>query len=254
MTSPDSPGNDRPLRLRELAEVESPEVVRSALRRFRRRTLVWSLWLVLLLVALLVFLVLPRTLGPREYLPRRFVGAPGAEVGRILQEGSVQVTVLDARRLTPEEVGLHLVIAAKDLESDEELVAQPGISGFIEVIPIGGLGPIPPAPPEMATTGKGNVLEAWIAFAPRIRRVSFDVAALLRTRVSGPGPPPLIPGEVPGAAPVVPSPPSGPRTCAVAVNEFGQCALYEDEGRLLATVRLDMEELGIPPRIWKEVK
>jgi hypothetical protein len=189
-----------------------------------------------------------------EYLPRQFRDAPGEEIGRIVQEGPVRVVVLDARRLRSSQVGLHLVITADGLESTDELVAQPGLSGVIEVVPVGGLGAQPPAPPEMITTGRGNALEAWLAFGPAIERVSFDVAALLSTRVSGPVPPPLLPESQPPSPPkgAAPAAPAGPRLCAVPVNEFGQCGLYEDEGRHLATVRLDLRALGIPAWIWQE--
>jgi hypothetical protein len=198
--------------------------------------------------------ILLQTLGTfqesGEYLPRRFRDAPGEEIGGIIQEGPVRVVVLDARRLRSSQVGLHLVITADGLESTDELVAQPGLSGVIEVVPVGGPGAQPPAPPEMITTGRGNALEAWLAFGPAIERVSFDVAALLSTRMSGPVPPPLLPeGQPPTGAASAPS--TGPRLCAVSVNQFGQCGLYQDEGRHLATVRLDLRALGIPAWIWE---
>lgn len=222
-------------------------------RFLRRSSLLWGIVGILVLAPILLQTV--RTLREsEEYLPRRFRGAPGEEVGRVLKEGSVRVVVLEARRLRPSQVGLHLVITADRLESTEELVAQPGLLGIIEVVPVGGPGGEPNAPPEMITTGRGNALEAWLAFGPAIERVSFDVAALLSTRVSGPGPPPpLLGNEPPGAATGAASAPStGPRLCAVPLNQFDQCALYQDEGRHLATVRLDLRALGIPAWIWAE--
>jgi len=214
--------------------------------RRRRRKLLWVIvgFLVVAPILLQTLRTLPQS---GEYLPRRFRDVPGTEVGRIVQEGPVRVVVLDARRLRSSQVGLHLVISADGLESTEELVAQLGLSGVIEVVPISGPGGEPLPPPEMITTGRGEALEAWLAFGPGIERVSFDVAALLPTRVSGPVPPPLLPEGQPPAPPTGASaPPTGPRLCAVPVNQFGQCGLYQDEGRHLATVRLDLRALGIP--------
>ena len=218
----------------------------------RRRSLLW--WIVGFVVLAPILLQTLRTLPESgEYLPRRFRDVPGTEVGRIVQEGPVRVVVLDARRLRSGQVGLHLVITADGLESTDELVAQLGLSGVIEVVPISGPGGEPLAPPEMITTGQGNALEAWLAFGPAIERVSFDVAALLPTRVSGPVPPPLLAeSQPPAPATGAPAPPTGPRLCAVPVNQFGQCGLYQDEGRHLATVRLDLRALGIPAWIWAE--
>jgi hypothetical protein len=218
----------------------------------RRRTLLW--WLVgLLLFSPLAIRTLRSIQGPSDYLPRRFTGAPGEELGRLVRDGPVQVILLDARRLAPDEVGLHLVITADGLSSSEELVAQPGLSGTIEVFPVGGYGAVPPPPPQMTTTGRGTALEAWVALAPGIERVSFDVAALFLRRTSGPGPPPPIRSDVrpPSAFAGISAPATGPHFCAVPLNDVGQCALYKDEGRLLATVRLDLSALGVPAWIWQ---
>jgi hypothetical protein len=235
--------------------------------RTRRRTVLWLIVGLLLLAPPAIRML--RSAQTSDYLPRQFTGAPGEDIGRIVREGPVEVIVLDARRLASGEAGLHLVITADGLAATEELVAQPGLSGFIEVYPTSGPGEPPPLPPQMITVGKGTALEAWLALAPGIQRVSFDVAALFASRVSGPVPPPLSAHGPPPPPPinsrglVPPSPPPPPlippglalptegRSCAVPLNEFDQCGLFADEGRHLATIRLDMSSLGVPAWIWR---
>lgn len=235
MTTPDgSPA--RPLGLAELADIDSPEIVRAALRRFRRRVLAWAAWIVIatgLAYGLFLFFAWPRT-APSDAV--RFANAPmGVGVGSLIEEGPVRILVLEAKRLDEHVAGLRLLVVAEELEPDERLVAGL-ISGVVEVFhpKRGGTGPgdPPPRPPgiDVLTEIARDKLEVLLTIEPGTERLTFDVGAMASPLHTTPdGPPDQLPPPPPGR--VI----GGP-----------------DEGvRLLATVRLEMPKLGIPRSIWK---
>lgn len=102
---------DRPLNLRDLAEEESPDVVRVALRRFRRRTAVRALWLAGLVLAALLLLPL---LSTEASFAERYYASPGVPIGQTVDSGPVRVALLDARRIDPDNGGLHFFASASD--------------------------------------------------------------------------------------------------------------------------------------------
>jgi hypothetical protein len=66
--------DDRPLSgLRDLAEVSSPEVVRGALRRFRRRLVLWAGLFAGAVIGLALLVAAPS--AQSHYLPTEFAGA-----------------------------------------------------------------------------------------------------------------------------------------------------------------------------------
>jgi hypothetical protein len=102
-----SDANDAPLDLRALGEVESPEVVRQALRRFRRRALVRGL-VVVAVVAILVGL----RIGPlRTSVADRYRQSAGVSVGAVYRAGEATVVLEKVADLGTTTTGLQLVVA-----------------------------------------------------------------------------------------------------------------------------------------------
>lgn len=174
------------------------------------------------------------SLGTSEYLPRRFEAGSGQRVGATLKVGPVDVVVLEATRLDEETVGLHLVVSTDNLRRGEELAVDAGLSGFVEVRGKGGI----KDPPQVVAEVTGGVAEVWTSFEPGVERFSLDVAALNETnprnhhRASSRGQ-------------------MRSSDCAVPLNAFRRCGTYRNEGRLLATLRLDMRKLHVHESIWR---
>ena len=108
--SVESPG-DRPLDLRDLAAEESPDVVRVALKRFRRRTAVRAVWLAG--IALAALLIIP-LLSEEEPFQDRYYAADGLPIGASAESGSVRVTLVDGRRIDPDTGGLRFIATSVD--------------------------------------------------------------------------------------------------------------------------------------------
>lgn len=147
--------DDRPLQLGELAEVESPEVVRDALRRFRRRMFARGAWI---LLAVIVAWALIPAFAAKD-LPARFRAAEGAAIGDIVRAGDVDVILVDARRLDDDTVGVHFVARADALTDEEFLrvtqvtrTSQEEAAGLIQVGDFH----------RIETAGGGRVVEAWV--------------------------------------------------------------------------------------------
>lgn len=99
--------DEKPLDLRSLGEVDSPEVLRAALRRFRHRMLVRGLW-IFLGVAILLGL---RLAGPlRPSLADQIERSPGIQLGAVYRTGGVTVVVVRVADLG-DNTGLHVVLA-----------------------------------------------------------------------------------------------------------------------------------------------
>lgn len=124
--------DERPLNLRDLASEESPDVVRLALKRFRRRTVIRGLWVAgLALAALLVTPLLPDDRD--EGLPNRYHELPGVPVGRSTTVGSLTVTVIDARRVDRQTGAIHLLVSTtenSDVTISEIFEGSPGRGGL----------------------------------------------------------------------------------------------------------------------------
>ncbi len=104
-----------PLRLSELADVDSPEVVKAALSRFRRRVLVRTAWLA---IAVVVALLLYPTFN-REHndLRVQFLRSPGESTGTIIRQAPYNATILNVVRLNKAQFGVHLVVANLSLKA-----------------------------------------------------------------------------------------------------------------------------------------
>lgn len=225
--------DEQPLDLRHLSEVSSPEVVREAVRRFRRRVLLRSAWL---LLAVLVGAGLFLLLSPRGAVsvPIQFRQAPpGHGLGTVIEQDGVRVALVEAKRFGEdvELVGVRALVASEEIEPGEELVAG-FFEGTIEVHDPerGGTGPgdPPPAPPSVhVLTDVGDeALELLLTFHPGTEGFSFDV----------------------GAAAIEPSSRgrarAGPPAPRVRRRPQG------DEVRPLTTIEVDVPELGIPEEVW----
>ena len=124
-----------PLRLSELADIDSPEVVKAALRRFRKRALVWTVWLVV--AVLVALLLLPTFNRDRNDLRLQFLRAPGESTGAILHQGPYDATILSVVRLNKLQYGVHLVATVRTLEAGLQQLIYMG-SSFQDNKPAGG--------------------------------------------------------------------------------------------------------------------
>jgi hypothetical protein len=106
--------------LGSLADVDSPEVVKEALRTFRRRTLRSMIWAVAV-VALLAIPVLGRVTD-RE-LSDRIASAEGAAPGAVYQSRGVTVVLMRVADLG-KTTGIHVVVSAAEVEGDNEVWAS----------------------------------------------------------------------------------------------------------------------------------
>jgi hypothetical protein len=102
--------DEAPLDLRSLAEVDSPEVVSAALRRWRRRFLTTGgivLAAAVVFIAALVWAVLDKS--PRE----RIETAAGIRPGLVFEVGDTTIVVRKIADLG-DDIGIALVLAAPD--------------------------------------------------------------------------------------------------------------------------------------------
>ena len=124
-----------PLRVTDLADVDSPDVVRAALARFRRRAIIWALWIAAAVVVAVV--LLPSYRGRTD--PRTvFLRAPGLSIGAVVKQGPLQAVVLEAVRLNKQQFGVHLIITDESLRSDETIMvalAAPSLTRWEGQIP-----------------------------------------------------------------------------------------------------------------------
>ncbi len=224
-------GDDEPVPLRDLAAVESPQLVQKAVRRFRRRTVVTALGIACVIV--LSILVVPLFFRSPPPLPDQFPGAPGESIGAVLDAGPVEVVVLDARRLDRGLVGIHVVVLSESVGDGERLVARPGR----QPSPTGTGNP--PNPLQVFVSelkGGGQAAEVWAVFDRGTRRISLVFEAVSAERQAGM--PPRPSDEPNGSVRAPHRPTTGDRHPIPSGRELGE-------------VTLDMEDLGVPPSIWR---
>lgn len=155
-----------PADLRHLAEIDAPEVVRPAFRRFRRRVLWWSA----LVVLAAVWILLVHPLFVRD-LPAQ-LASDDARTGPVLVEFErVEVVVLDAQplgRLTcsfADCYGLHLLVLSEDLPDGQRLdVVLPSDSVSTNV--------------RGAAPGEDPVLELWFTTRAGSSLVALEFVAV----------------------------------------------------------------------------
>jgi hypothetical protein len=131
----------RPLSLGVLAHTESPELVRAALGRFRRRLLVRGLILILAIAAGLV--LYPRYFGVKGDLIHDIAHAPGPNNIQLINAGDYDVLLskvgrIHADEFRPARFGMDMRVDRRDLGLNErvdvELFPQRGRGGIIEVL------------------------------------------------------------------------------------------------------------------------
>lgn len=184
------PTDQPPPALRDLAEIDAPEVVRPAFRRFRRRVLWWSALVVLAAVwILLVYPVFVRDL-PDQFASDRSLRGPV-----LVEFEHADVVVLDAQPLGrytcnfTDCYGLHLLVLPERLADGERLdVVLPSDNQAATIR--GGEAGADPLLEVWFTTGAGNprVPLEFVALSdgPRlpdrqtrpIETVTLDLAAL----------------------------------------------------------------------------
>lgn len=233
--------SERPLGLRELAEVESPELVRGALRRFRRR---FALWAALFAASVIGLTLLVTGPDRGRSVPSEFAGARPTSVMAVARERDVRITVLDAARLESTYV-LHAVVVVDGLALGEGVFIGRQFAVWSSEMETSGAGadtPPPPGPPadiggmvRASDSGFGAhpAQEIWLEIPLGRQRVTVTVAAGVPAG-TGPSESEVAPPRRPTAELVLEGPPIEPGT-----------------GRVLAEVTLDVRELGIPQHIWE---
>jgi hypothetical protein len=224
--------------LAELGQVESPEVVRAAMRRFRRRLLLWGSVVTAAVIGLVLVVTAP-TVTP--WLPARMADAGPVWVMQRVEQEPIQVLVLDAARLEESYV-LRLVVSADSLDQTEGVFvaqrfavwdpeAEPEAPPAEEDVP-----PPPAGPAAMGGVistadsgfGAGSVQEVWVEVPLGSRRLTLTVGAGVPAGIgadSGMAPGPMVEGLL--------GPPTEPGT-----------------ERVLGEVELDVAALGINEEVW----
>ena len=156
-----------PFDLGSLGEVDSPEVVKEALRIFRRRTLKSSIWVVAV-VAMLAIPIVQQAL--HKDVRERFEAAEGFDTGTIYTDRGVSLVLLRVADLG-ERTGLHLVVTSSG--RDTGYLFHPEIENVYY--------------PDSEERGEDRVFEGWYA-------VSVPDDGVVRVNVFAPG---LRPSERP---------------------------------------------------------
>lgn len=248
--------DERPIGLAELAEVDAPEVVSAALGRFRRRMLVRA---VLIPAVVTAIIFLPRLLPEgthsyqRQFTESRLVHA----IGERLLSGAVDVVVLEARRVDErggDWVGVRFVVTTDELKGQERLSVGEAILGTMEsCMPEVPSGPEPSAPITVFSSSfnptEPDVADVVLRCPVGTRRAQVKIGAYYNAADQ------FVPSV---SRPPNASYPKGPGThtqeeCAVPLNPLGVCALTKAEGsyRPLATITIDLADLGVPMEIWR---
>lgn len=220
---------ERPLGLRELAEVDSPEIVRAALRRFRRRTAIRALWIA---GALLVATVILPFLRGRTTVDR-FAHAPGELTRAVVSSGPIHVLLLETKRLDKDSVGLHILTVADGLRPDEQLAVNPDPSHFLPPpltfrSALRGVRQVT----QFGTPRSRGVVEQYLILYPGTRTIEIGVSAAL----------PAGPGEEEETLP------RGPRPMT---EEDFLFPYRPGTFRRIGTVVIDLQTLGVPATIWR---
>jgi hypothetical protein len=244
--------DERPIGLKELAHYDSPDVVRVALGRFRRRLLIRGV-VIPVVVAAVVFVpkIFPGTgHSPQLQFDRSRVRAD--IYASQLVAGPVRIQVIEGRRLDEDPLfGIRFIASTNALRPNERLSIEEGVTGFTHSCePVGGFRPggPPSAGVDVLTRGGNGLVEVVMNCPLDSKSVRLDIGALAGTGNT----PPALGDILGGAADRGPGLPTQAE-CAVPLNELGVCALTKAEGsyRPLGMVTLDMEELRLERRIWR---
>jgi len=151
------------------------------------------------------------------------LNSPGTVVGRQVRAGSVDVWIIDVRRLSGAEYAVHLLASTDRLAPGQHLVAgrAPG------PVSIDGARFFTPEDSEIEMFGASNILEAWLAIPVGTGRIALEFETTAGFNPSSAGA-----GRV--------SAPS-----STEAQEDGEPL----SGRL-GTLQLDMRELPIDRSLW----
>jgi hypothetical protein len=94
--------DERPLALRDLAQADSPEIVRAALGRFRRR--LFTRGLILVLIVAVAVVLYPRYFPDVPDLSAEIEHGRGVVIYNATTERSIRADILRVARLSPEPV------------------------------------------------------------------------------------------------------------------------------------------------------
>jgi len=201
--------SEQPLDLRSLGDIDSPEVVRVALKRFRRRALRSVAWLLLGAAAIASFVVADAT---QRTLGERIEAAPGTTAGAVYRVEGMTATL-------------------------EQIADLGQVTGFHLIVAVPGTGP-------QTNTGQSlyevEVPRATDVLLERSRSIRlFHLWFSLRVpsdgRIS-------LPVKL-DCSPLAFANPDGERACAVLRGP--------EIERLVGTIDIDLNELGIPASIWR---
>jgi hypothetical protein len=99
--------DEMPMDLRSLGEVDEPEVVRQALRRFRRKALKGTVWIVLIVIAVASTLV---ARSAKRDLSERIDGAKGFVPGTVYQRDHMTALLAKVADLG-DVTGFHIIVS-----------------------------------------------------------------------------------------------------------------------------------------------
>ena len=219
--------SERPLELQSLADVHSPEVVRRALKRFRRRVL-FSLLIAGLVVTAAVMVLSAR--GPAGLL-EKFATAEGADVADVIRDGDTRAAVLRAARVDDAYFTVHLVLMVDDLRSDDVVAVGAAARG-----PASSWGSLPGGDGclQVDVGDGGSAREVWITAPAGTASLDLDVVAVPASGPAGRAATTVTLGE----------------TTEACGHEFTEPGVGEVERK--GAIELDMRTLDIPDEIWRD--
>jgi len=216
--------------LRDLAEVDSPEIVRAALRRFRRGLLVRVIVILLVIGAFIGLRMLTRD----TYLPNLLEAGPGVDIGKVIEKDSVTATVIEARRHDGDpaaKYGLRVVFAAEGLKRGERLHIEPAMSSCL---PDANAMETGPTVGDIYDLGGGpGAREMWIVEFVGTERIPVTVGASSAR------------GGRPRQTDV-------PLMTELPCDTFLSAEPDTQHIRFLTTIYLEPKELGVPAAIWRD--
>jgi len=171
---------DRPLQLGDLVTAESPDLVRAALRRFRRRLLVRGLIVVLVIAAGLV--LYPRYFGVHADLIHDIRHGHGIELDRTLTVGGIDAYIREVARLSRadspriERYGVHITILDRTIMTDERLIANvvPATIEYFPTVKVSGVFEVA----QQTGGGFGHELDLYVSLTPGTRTLDIPMSVV----------------------------------------------------------------------------
>ena len=199
-----------PFDLGSLADVDSPEVVKQALRTFRRRTLRTAIWVVAVVAVVAVPLV-QQALS--KDITERITKADGFDPGTVYTSRGVTL-VLERVADLGKRTGLHLIVTAAGVAGDNDLHVQ---------LPAVSFG-------ETKESGYQRVVDGWYSVTvPSDGRIALSVFVSPHCESTGPATP------IGGGMSI--------RTC----TSFQTFDPNEVRGH---DFTIDLKAAGVPERLW----